>query len=224
MLRNYNFSDELLLQYGSTTLGYLTEDMPLFKAFDKDLGNAKVKELSTLIEAALREGGDDHKLAELSETTEKVVLQMNNSRAVFNELRYWVIKAFPKHKAVQRQFGSGRLNKAIRSQNAMIEFMFEVAETTIQYQKELKAVGINSQLLQQVAQQPHLLQNANKAQEQKKRSRSVEAEERIARLNAIFNHLRDFKNAAEHVFINQPAKRNNYRPPSTSANRLPKRH
>ena len=67
MNRNFKFSDELLLQYGSTTVAYLATDLPLFKAFDKDLNEAKAKELTALMETALREGGDDNKLAQLGE-------------------------------------------------------------------------------------------------------------------------------------------------------------
>jgi hypothetical protein len=216
MLRKFNFSDELLLQYGSTTVGYLTNDLPLFKAFDKALNEAKAKALTALVELALREGGDDHKVTELGEKTENMLQQMHNSSALFSQLRYWVVKAFPTQKAVQRQFGIGRLSKATKTQTAMIEFMYEVAETTAQYQQQLIAVGTDKQLLQQVAQQPKLLQDANQAQEQNKGTRTVDTEERIIRLNQLFDHLRDFNNAAEYVFISQPAKRDNYRAPSTN--------
>lgn len=112
MNRKFNFSDELLLQYGSTMMAYLDIDLPLFTAFDKDLHEAKAKELTELMDAALREGGDDHKRAELGEKTENVLAQFHNSRILFSQLRYWAVKAFPTQKAVQRQFGIGRFKNA----------------------------------------------------------------------------------------------------------------
>ena len=118
---------------------------------------------------------------------------------------------------MQRQFGIGRFTKVAKSQTGMIEFMFELAETTTQYKKQLTAVGIEKDLLNKIAQQPQLLQAANQAQEQNKGNRTVDTEERINRLNQLFDHLRDFNNAAEYVFMSQPAKRDNYRPPSTSS-------
>jgi len=163
MTRNFKFSDDLLLQYGSTTLGYLATDLPLFKTFDKDLNEAKVKNLTALMDIALREGGDDHKVAELGEKTETVLQQYQNSKALFNQLRYWVVKAFANQKAVQRQFGVGRFYKTTKSQTGMIEFMYELAETTAQYKKELVAVGIDKLLLTQIAAQPQLLQATNQA-------------------------------------------------------------
>lgn len=216
MNRKFNFSDELLLQYGSTMVAYLDTDLPLFTAFDKDLNEVKAKELTELMDEALREGGDDHKRAQLSEKTERVLAQFHNSRILFNQLRYWVIKAYPAQKAVQGQFGIGRFKNATNSQTSMIEFIHELAETTAQYTQELKAVGIDDDLLKRVAAQPKLMQDANQAQERNKGSRMVDTEERINRLNRIFNHLRDYNNAAEYVFMGQSAKRDNYRPPSAS--------
>lgn len=98
----------------------------------------------------------------------------------------------------------------------MIEFMYELGETTAQYAEELTAVGIDDDLLQRVAAQAKLMQDANQAQEHNKGNRMVDTEERIIRLNRIFDHLRDYNNAAEYVFMGQPAKRDNYRPPSAS--------
>ena len=216
MNRNFKFSDEILLQYGSTTVGYLATDLPLFQAFDKDLNKAKADALTALMETALREGGDDHKVAQLGEKTELVLAEYQNSKALFSQLRYWVVKAFPSQKAVQRQFGVGRFHKSAKSQPSMIEFMYEVAETTAQYKKELIAVGIDKALLNKIAKQPQLLQAANQAQEQNKGNRTVDTEERVKRLNQLFDHLRDYNNAAEYVFMSHPAKRDNYRPPSTS--------
>ena len=63
---------------------------------------------------------------------------------------------------MQRQFGVGHFTKVAKSQTGMIEFMYELAETTTQYQKQLTAVGIDKDLLNKIAQQPQLLQAANR--------------------------------------------------------------
>lgn len=57
MNRKINFSDELLLQYGSTMAAYLDTDPPLFTSFDKDLIEYKAlaeRTLSNIIKNSKR--------------------------------------------------------------------------------------------------------------------------------------------------------------------------
>jgi len=216
MIRNFKYSDEVLLQFASTVSGHLVTDLAAFTAFDPDLNQAKKDTLDATLNKALVEGGDELQVASLGDRTEKVLDEMQNSRALFNQLRYWVIKSFPRRKAIQRQFGIGRFGSVTSSQPRMVEFMHELAETTKQYEQELIAVGTDKDLLEEVDKQASLLMEANQAQEQHKGTRTVDTEDRVERLNQIFDALRSFNNAAEFVFFSEPAKRELYRPPSKS--------
>ena len=214
MIRRFNYSDEILLQYASTVAGHLNNDLPSFTSFDPDLNEAKRDELNTLLNTALKEGGDELQVASLGDRTEKMLEEIQNSRLLFNQIRYWVIKAFPNRRAIHLQFGIGRFSSVISSQPRMVEFMHELAETVNQYQTELTTAGAAQSLLDQTGLQAQALMAANQAQEQHKGTRTVDTEERVERLNQVFDVLRVFNNAAEFVFFSELAKRELYRPPS----------
>lgn len=216
MTRNFSYSDEVLMEYGSTILGHLEDDLDAFTTFDPDLNQAKYDELDSLLETSLKEGGDELNVATLGDLTEKVLEEVKKSKLLFNQLRYWVIKAFSNRKAIQRQFGIGRFRKVSASQPRLVEFMFDLAESVEQHREALKAVGTSDELLDQVAVQAKALMVANRNQEKLKGSRTVDTEDRVKQLNELFDILRAFNNAAELVFHDQPARRELYRSPSSS--------
>lgn len=214
--KTFKYSQETLLQYANDQLSFLEEDLDSFVAFDPDLGTSKRDAMSELIQWVLNEGGDDINVSQLSDTTETVMNEMKNARVLYNQLRYWVVKAFPNRKAIQRQFGIGRFTKLADSQEAMVTFLSALGQTVAEFRADLEGVGAPAALLDSVAPQAQSLLEANNAQEKKKGSRTVDTEERISRLNELHQHTKDYNNAAEFVFYDSPAMRDRYRPPSNS--------
>lgn len=215
-MRDYNYSDDVLAQYGSNVLSYLEEDLPDFTTFDADLGETKKDQLSELVTWALTEGGDDLNVAKLGDLTEKLLQEMENARKLYKQLRYWVIKAFPERKAVQRQFGIGRFKKMVDSQEAMISFFASLKESVADYRTELEAVNTPTDLLDSIGTQAEALAKAQQDQEKKKGNRTVDTESRVNKLNELYGITRDYNAAAEFVYFDSPAMRDRYRPPGTS--------
>ncbi len=214
--KSFSYSQETLIQYANDQVSFLEDDLDAFIAFDPDLGSTKRDAMSELITWILNEGGDDINVSQLGDTTETVVNEMKNARVMYNQLRYWVVKAFPNRKAVQRQFGVGRFGKLADSQEAMVTFLSALGQTVEEFRTDLEAAGAPTTLLDSVAPQAQSLLDANNAQEKKKGSRTVDTEERINKLNELHQHTRDYNNAAEFVFYDSPAMRDRYRPPSNS--------
>ncbi len=214
--KSFNYSQETLLQYANDQLSFLEDDLDDFTAFDPDLGTTKRDAMAELIQWVLNEGGDNMNVSQLSDTTETVMNEMKNARVMYNQLRYWVVKAFPNRKAIQRQFGVGRFGKLADSQEAMVTFLSALAQTIQEFRADLEAAGAPAALLDSVAPQAQTLLQANNAQEKKKGSRTVDTEERVRRLNELHQHTKDYNNAAEFVFYDSPAMRDRYRPPSNS--------
>ncbi len=217
MMRKFRYSDEVLIEYASTVSGHLENDLEAFTAFDKDLNTAKHDQLKQLIATLQSEGGDTLKVMQQSDQTEKLLQEINASKMMFSQIRYWVLKAFPDRNAIQRMFGVGRFKVVSASQPRLVEFMFELAESVKTYEAELKAAGAPESLLNGVSAQAEALNKANQVQEQMKGTRTVTTESRIQQLNSLFDMLRAFNNAAEFVFFSEPAKRELYRPPSGSS-------
>ncbi|MEM9337846.1 MAG: hypothetical protein AAGA66_03905 [Bacteroidota bacterium] len=213
--RNYKYSDDELIQYANNLLGYLEDDLPDFEAFDADLGTPKKEALSTLVIWGLEEGGDELNVAKLGDFTQRLLEEMATARKLYNQLRYWVVKTFPNRKAVQRQFGIGRFRKVAASQAGLISFFSSLKDSIADYRVQLEAAKTPPDLLDQIALQGQALSRAQQDQEKKKGSRTVDTEERVKKLNELFDLTRAYNAAAEFVYFDLPAKRDLYRPPAS---------
>lgn len=214
--REFNFSDDLLIQYASDQYGFLAEDLPEFTAFDASLNEAHRDEFKVLIDWALAEGGDEINVSKLGDFTEKLHEEIKKARKLYAQLRYWVVKTFPKRKAVQRQFGIGRFTKLADSQERLIKFFAGLTESVADYRVQLEAAGTPTSLMDSIAVQSQELTKAQNDQEKKKGNRGVDTEIRTSKLNELFAYTRQYNNAAEFVFFDSPAMRDRYRPPSNA--------
>ena len=217
MRRSFNYSDDVLIKYALDQLNFLEEDLTAFVELDADLGETKLADMQALADWALREGGDEQNVDQLGDLTGKVQEEMESCRLLFRQLRYWVIKAFPGRKAVQRQFGIGRFGRISDNQTTLLSFMISLVESVGDYRATLEATNAPASLLDGVEPQADALRDALKNQGKKRGSRPVDTEERIHQLNALHQHTRDYNAAAEHVFSDSPSKRERYRPPSHSS-------
>lgn len=210
---NFNFSHDTLIEYVGTIIGYLKDDLPAFTAFDPELNEAKKDRMLELMEWSLAEGGDENVLASLAELTEKATEEFAHCRDFYHQLRYWIIKSFPENKAIQRKFGIGRFGKLRESQSRMVLFMGALVNYVEEHREALEASGAPTDLLNQTSVRSEALRATNELQEVKKNNRMVNTSRRVALLNELFQHAKDFNKASEFVFFDQTAKRETYRPP-----------
>lgn len=216
MKYTFNFSQDVLIEYTGTMVGHLETDLSTFTAFDPDLNQAKKDRMESIISWFLKEGGDEDKVTTLLVLTSKVMDELASCRKLYHQMRYWVMKAFPNEKAMQRKFGIGRFAKIADNQTSMVLFISSMSQHVIDHRTELEAAGAPTALLDEVAVRAEALRLANEAQEVMKGNRTVDTSERITQLNELFQHTRDFNTAAEFVFYADTTKRDLYRPPSNT--------
>lgn len=215
-IRKFRFADDTLIQHASNVLSYLDEDLSTFQAFDPDLGETKHGKLYELTTWALHEGGDELNVARLGDYTEKLLTEINNAHRLYQQLRYWVLKAFPDRKAIQRQFGIGRYSKLTATQEGTIAFFASLSQTITEHRAGLDAVNTPEILLDSIPTQAETLRQAQQAQETKKGNREVDTEARITCLNELYDLTQSFNAAAEYVFFDSPASRDRYRLPGVA--------
>lgn len=214
--RDYPFSDTLLLEWGDTVSEHLKEDIVAFSSFDKKLNQDFLENVQKKVDEAFLEGGDTLNRAQLRKKTEAVEKAMQACYGYHRRLKYWVLDAFPDKIAIQKQFGIGRFSKMRDNQVKMIQYMEGLKDTISQYQTELETAGASKDLLTQVEVLSELLRTANKEQEQKKGTRTVDTAGRVERLNGLYTLLRKISAAADIVFEDQPTRRDLYRVPYKS--------
>ncbi len=214
MERIYKMPNAVLLEWGDTIAVHMKEDIDKFTQFDAKLTIDVVNDLEQKVAKGYKEGGDEVNLAKLREKTEAVEQAMQDCRNYFKKLKYWVLDAFPGQKAIQRQFGIGRFRNITGNQARMILYMEGLEDTIKQHRVGLEAVQAPADLLDQSSILAKVLRLANKKQEQKKGTRTVDTEERIVHLNVLFTILQKINAAADNVFEDEPAKRRLYQQPS----------
>ncbi len=213
--RNFSFKDTVLLEWGDTIIDRLKIDLEEFASFDSKLNAAFITDFEQKISLAYKEGGDNINLAQLQQKTEIVDIAMQDCRTYFKRLKYWVLDAFPDKKAIQKQFGIGKFRNISGNQAKMIQYMEGITDTINEHRTTLETVGAPADLLNQSSALSLALRTANKEQEQKKGTRTVDTEERIDQLNELYAILQKINAAADNIFEDLPAKRNLYRKPIT---------
>ncbi len=212
--RNFRLKDSELLEFGDTTVAHLKQDINQFTTFDAKLNNTFIAQLEQKVVLGYKEGGDELNVAQLQEKTEAVDIAMQDCRAYFKRLKYWVLDAFPSQKAIQKQFGVGRYRNITGNQTKMIQFMEGLTDTIAQHCTTLEAVGTPKEILNQPVTLANALREANKIQELKKGTRTVDTEGRVELLNDLYAILRKINAAADIVFEDEPSKRELYRIPN----------
>ena len=85
MRRKFNFSDEILLGWGDKVVGYLQNDLPAFTAFDANINGDYQQRITTLVNKALQEGGDEVNVARLGEKNEVVLDLLDQCRLYYKK-------------------------------------------------------------------------------------------------------------------------------------------
>ncbi|MBN2639468.1 MAG: hypothetical protein JXR65_10345 [Bacteroidales bacterium] len=208
--RNYNLSDALFLEYADVVGAGLPDDLAVFTAFDVTFTNEYVTQLLEAIATAKTIPSDEVLQARVSEETEHVKQALTDSYEDYKTLAYFVRKAFKDSPAVQKQFGSNEVQKAKKSQPKMILFMDSLAKTAAEYKETLVQSGCAATLIDGLAARADSLREANVAQERAKDNRRLQTQDRIQKLNQLYELLLPLEKAAHFVFSNDPQRLKTY--------------
>ncbi|SHJ70363.1 hypothetical protein SAMN04488028_101955 [Reichenbachiella agariperforans] len=216
MTRIYNISDARLLQHTGVLLETIKTDLPQFTAFDPDLDEALITELSGLYSETLEEGGDDVARGKVGEKTQSLLDEMKRADKATKSLRYWVKKTFEKDPASLKRFQLVKYWKVRDRQPELVVYMNTLAAVVAELRAPLEAAKVPVDLLDSVKSIADALSAADISQESSKGGRSAATQARVTRLNAIYDTDRKINNAAEFIYDDDPAKRERYRIPGNA--------
>ncbi len=213
MRRIFNITDARLLEHTGVTLEALTTDLADFTAFDPDLNQDKVTALTDLYRTTLEEGGDDMVRGKLGEKTQTLLDVMDSSNKIIKSLRYWVNKAFEDDPAGHKRFRLTKYWKVHNNQPELIAYLSSLATVVEELRPQLEAANAPAELLDSVKTLSMDVEAANNIQENSKGSRGSATQDRVTRLNSIYAICQQFNRAAEYIYDEDPAKREQYRIP-----------
>lgn len=208
--REYSGSDSYMLETSSALQALFEDSVADFTNLDSTLDAAFATDWKAKIDAAYTVVQHSQVKDIAAQKTEDVLAIMEKCRLKYNEVKFFIGKAFKDYLRKQEQFGIDTYNK-IRSKNAaMIIFMDEMSKAAATYETELLAVGMSAASIAEIVSLRDDLLNANTEQERYFKETRVITQERIDVLNACYIDTRTVIDAAMVVYYNDYARRSNY--------------
>ncbi len=220
VLRNFTGSDVFMTENARVTHALVNLDLAKFTAFDNTITATSQTQFLAAINAADTVIADSAVVDQMVQTTETVSLAMEKAKVKYNEVKYFVQKAFSLSPGTQNEFGLNDYAYAKRTDKRMIAFMDEMSKAAVKYQAKLITAGYTAAGVTAIQTIRTELLNANLTQEVFKKQRPKLTEDRIIILNACYSKLSNINAGAQLVYINDFAKQNQfvYNPSSDSVN------
>lgn len=210
VLRAYKGTDAEMAASARVFHGLLVSDLPKFTAFDSTITMAYADLFLTTIDNADTVVADTAVLDMQVQKTELIQTVMDVAKNKYADVKYFVQKAFPDSIATQNEFGLNDYERARKSPTQMIQFLDEMHKSSVKYQTQLLAKGFNADAVAEIQTIRTALQTANTNQEIFKKQRPKLTEERVIILNKCFAIVTEVNAAAQRVYKDDFAKRNQF--------------
>lgn len=208
--RAYTVSDATMLERLATIQSLFAEDLADFTAFDADFNATFRDEWTADREAAEALSTDETIQDELADLTQNVDEAMAAGRDKWNEIKYFIKKAFPDRPARQNEFGADDYREASVVQRDFIGFLEKLHAKAEKYKVELIAAKYTQAQIDEIETLRSNLAIANRAQENFKAQRLSDTEDRKIALNKPYLTMVRVNEAAQIIYINSEAKRSQY--------------
>lgn len=223
--RKYNVPDAVMLDAADVIYAFYVIDEPDFQNFSNIVfTNNYANDFKSEIDAARAVVKDMVIIDELAKETEDVVKKVQECIDHFNELRFFVEKAFPNSDAMLNQFGYNDYREATKNQGKFLQFMEMLVLTVDKYNNELLAQGYTNAKINQIETLAEELRQEQQEQEQFKKTRVLLTEKRINIMNKPWLRMLDIYDAAKTIYKDSPSKVAEYelpRPTGDNSGQLP---
>ncbi len=218
--RLFRISDSEMLQDSTTTETLLEADMADFTAFDATITPAFANDWLTAIGVAQSQPTDELYRDRIMQRTQNVQNAMALCRKKYNDVKYYVKKAFPNNLAVQKEFGLDDYDSARKSDIKLMEFMLRMHTVATTYNAELTAptVGYTQPQIDEIETLANSLGADNNNQEVYIKGQLTTTQQRVSSMNAVWQFRTQIAEAAKIIYENNFAKYQQYLLPDTSSN------
>ena len=210
ILRDYKGTDAYMTETARVIYNLFVEDLSNFEAFDTTLNSAYANNFLNQVVAAEQVVADTAIIDQQVALTEKADQSMEKARVKYNEVKYFVLKAFKSSLGTQNEFGLNDYERARKNRSQMAQFLFEMHAACVKYKTELINAGYNMPAIEAILPIREELLTTNTSQKLFIKQRPKLTEDRIIILNACYETLTQINAAAQLVFMNDYVKQNQY--------------
>ncbi len=210
--REYNKSDDLMLEQAQTMHNLLEADLADFTAEYISINAAYLADFQTAIDEAYAMPSATEEYNELELLTENVEALMTQSRQLYQKLSSYIKLIYPNSKAIHNIFYADEYVSVRRSQPGMIRLLGRCYEkaNSAPYKAALIAEGFLQLDIDQLEALREDLFEANEAQEKLAKELLLKTEERIKKYNLVWAFMQKTSATSKQVYVDSPAKQEMY--------------
>ncbi len=216
--RFFNIGDAYMLEFSKTMRLFFIEDQADFAAEDTNFASPyETNTWQAAIDAAENEPTDEQRLDQLSQLTETVYNEMDLCRENFQDSKRYIKKAFPNNITIWNEFGFDDYRFIKDKQPEMIQFMKRFHSTAVKYSAQLDTpiVNFTAVKIAEIDTRKQALDNANNVQEKFKKDIPTYTQQRIQKLNAVWEITTDVGGVGKSLYSHDYAKYQHYLLPAS---------
>lgn len=210
IIRLYKLSDAEMFTYADKVISNLQGDIALFSNFDSTIDVSFVTQAQTLLNIAKSLPTDNVVLDQQVAITEQVKTLMQDCRDQYDDMKFFIKKAFKNSVGRQNEFGLNDYNKVMLNASEMVRFLDDMYNVADRYRTELTLVGCSNALIDKNRSLSDDLSLLIREQSQIMDSRSTSAEDRIKANNEVWEVVVLISEAAKRIFRKSPANISRY--------------
>lgn len=210
VIRNYRGSDAEMTESARVIHGLMVADLAKFTGFDSTIAAPYAALFLTAIDDADTVIADTAVIDIQVQKTEAIQAVMEKAKGKYADVKYFSQKAFPASIATQNEFGINDYERARKSPTQMIQFLDEMHRACVKYQAELVVKGFSAAAIAEIQTIRTELRTTNTDQGVFKKQRPTLTADRIIVLNNCFAYITEVNAAAQRVYKDDFAKRNQF--------------
>jgi hypothetical protein len=208
--RKFHISDPDFIQEAKNKTSFFKKDKADFINFDADFNDPFYDSIQLLIEEV--ENVETNRLLRIQQTQLADIVEenMERCREKFNDAKHFIEKAFPNNTAIWDSFGYKRYRKVRKSHIGFNAFMQSFHRRAMQYATELIAKNYTQAMIDEIETLQKALEEAMSDHRAFKKGRPVETDDRITKLNELYDLIMQVCRAGKRIYKKSWAKYQKY--------------
>jgi hypothetical protein len=208
--KEYNKKNSEVVQEGVIKKEFATEDLPLLTPFDKEINPDFLISMQNSILKAQGIPLDNAVIDQQAAKGVIVDVQVSLSESHFQDIKYFVDKAFPKNNTIKKEFGYNDYSKAKKKPATFVAFLRQLGITVNNYKEPLQDKGMDVTMLTESAKRADALEKASKEHEVSKKVRLLSTQTRTLAHNELWGKIKQLCRAGKRVFKTDYARYRRY--------------
>jgi hypothetical protein len=211
-------SDTKMFNEAQTIHNLLDDDLADFTAKDAAFNLDFLEDFQTKINDCIAFKTDETYMDEVEQLTKNVMQAWENCKNYFQDMKYYIEKAFPNDPAIHKQFGYDDYRDMSRLQDKVVPFMESLKKKAADNMPALLAAGMTAAQIDQINLLKNAFNAANGTQDEAIKRRLELTQMRIELNNSLWKILQQINKLSKAVYRGNYAKLQQYLLPAAGTN------